>query len=336
MIGGDGREYGPVTADQLREWIAEQRLNGATVVQPEGSTEWLSLSALPEFAAALAAAWESPPGETAAGTTLPPSLAPSAESPPEVFSPKREREPFATGGIDVAHCLGRGWTLLTQNFLLLASATFVVWAITALGAFATCVGGLVSLVVSGPLYGGLMLVFLRLMRGQPTRIGDVFSCFNPRFLPLMLVSIVTSLLSGLGLALCVVPGLILKVLWAFSLVLVADREFDFTAAMSTSWRVAGRQFLRLGGLMLVTWLPVVVFEMYTAFQMAGFLTDTLGPVQNWTLTGLQGQLQDFTVFVSKLEFERQLVFLLNLPFALAAILYAYEDAFGPGTSEANR
>ena len=53
IIGGNQQEYGPITADQLRHWIAEGRLNGQSLVQAEGSGEWQPLSALPEFAEAL-------------------------------------------------------------------------------------------------------------------------------------------------------------------------------------------------------------------------------------------------------------------------------------------
>lgn len=49
IIGADGREYGPVSADQLRQWIAEGRLNPDTQVLPEGGASWKPLRALPEF-----------------------------------------------------------------------------------------------------------------------------------------------------------------------------------------------------------------------------------------------------------------------------------------------
>lgn len=51
VIGADGKEYGPVSADQLRQWVTEGRANAQTRVRPEGGTEWSALSALPEFAA---------------------------------------------------------------------------------------------------------------------------------------------------------------------------------------------------------------------------------------------------------------------------------------------
>jgi TM2 domain-containing membrane protein YozV len=63
IIGADGKEYGPVTVEQIHQWIREGRANAQTKVQPEGSTEWKALGEIPGFADAPPAA--SPP-------TLPP------------------------------------------------------------------------------------------------------------------------------------------------------------------------------------------------------------------------------------------------------------------------
>ncbi|MDD1650535.1 MAG: GYF domain-containing protein [Methylococcaceae bacterium] len=52
VIGADQKEYGPVTAEQLRQWITEGRVSLQTQVLPEGATEWKALGDLPEFAAA--------------------------------------------------------------------------------------------------------------------------------------------------------------------------------------------------------------------------------------------------------------------------------------------
>ena len=49
IIGGDGMEYGPVSAEQLRQWIQEGRVTPETRVSREGTVEWLPLTAFPEF-----------------------------------------------------------------------------------------------------------------------------------------------------------------------------------------------------------------------------------------------------------------------------------------------
>lgn len=50
VIGINGQQYGPVSADDIRRWLAENRVNAQSLVQPEGSTDWKPLSAFPEFA----------------------------------------------------------------------------------------------------------------------------------------------------------------------------------------------------------------------------------------------------------------------------------------------
>ena len=49
ILGGDGKEYGPVTADQVRQWVTEGRATGATLVQKEGTTDWKPLSSFADF-----------------------------------------------------------------------------------------------------------------------------------------------------------------------------------------------------------------------------------------------------------------------------------------------
>lgn len=70
LIGKDGLPYGPVTPEQLRVWIRENRAGAQTLTRTEGSTDWKPLSAFTEFAADLTAA----PG---AGSTPPTIVAPA-------------------------------------------------------------------------------------------------------------------------------------------------------------------------------------------------------------------------------------------------------------------
>jgi TM2 domain-containing membrane protein YozV len=50
IIGADGQQYGPVNADQIRRWLAENRVRAETLVQVEGSLDWKPLGSHPEFA----------------------------------------------------------------------------------------------------------------------------------------------------------------------------------------------------------------------------------------------------------------------------------------------
>jgi hypothetical protein len=50
IIGGDQKEYGPVTADDVRLWIADGRLNEHSLAKAEGDAEFRALGKFPEFA----------------------------------------------------------------------------------------------------------------------------------------------------------------------------------------------------------------------------------------------------------------------------------------------
>ncbi|MFN7139620.1 MAG: CD225/dispanin family protein [Limisphaerales bacterium] len=76
IIGVDQKEYGPVTIEQMRQWIAEGRVNGQTLVWSETSGNWKPLSTFPEFASALPQQ-SVPPG----GYTPPPGGTPGKKIP---------------------------------------------------------------------------------------------------------------------------------------------------------------------------------------------------------------------------------------------------------------
>ena len=50
IIGGDRHPYGPVSIEQLRQWIAEGRANAQTFAQAVRALDWQPLGTLPEFA----------------------------------------------------------------------------------------------------------------------------------------------------------------------------------------------------------------------------------------------------------------------------------------------
>lgn len=53
IVGIDGQQYGPVGADQIRRWLADNRINAHTLVQAEGTSEWKPLATVAEFASDL-------------------------------------------------------------------------------------------------------------------------------------------------------------------------------------------------------------------------------------------------------------------------------------------
>ena len=63
MMGGDGRQYGPVSVEQIKQWVAESRATAQTLLRVEGG-EWKPLATFPEFVGVTVSA---PPVMTGAG-----------------------------------------------------------------------------------------------------------------------------------------------------------------------------------------------------------------------------------------------------------------------------
>jgi uncharacterized RDD family membrane protein YckC len=79
ILGGDGKEYGPATVEQIRAWITAGRANLDTKAKALGATEWRRLGDYAEFTAP-----ESPPPVTGATVTAP---AAAASATPETTIP---------------------------------------------------------------------------------------------------------------------------------------------------------------------------------------------------------------------------------------------------------
>lgn len=60
VIGGDGKEYGPVGIEQMRQWIADGRVKAQTRVQVAGDAEWKTAAGFPELGLASAAGVSGP------------------------------------------------------------------------------------------------------------------------------------------------------------------------------------------------------------------------------------------------------------------------------------
>jgi uncharacterized membrane protein len=273
IIGSDQKEYGPVSAEQLRQWIAEGRVNGQTSTWSEVLGGWKPLSSFPEFADLLVA---KPP--IASG---PPPYAAQAGLPPDIFA--RDYD------LDIGRCVGDSWDLLKNNFGMVFGGIAIFFLIQlGLGGLAQIplvglVFSLANIILTGPLMGGVYYFLLKNIRRQPVEIGDVFAGFRLAFGQLLLgylVMVILILLSALpgiaiaafpiyimvqhhgaeagpvllallGFIVAMVPAIYLGTAWMFSLALIVDKQMDFWPAMSASRRVVGKHWWLVFGLAVV-------------------------------------------------------------------------------------
>ena len=313
IIGGDQKEYGPVTGDQLRQWIAEGRVSGQTSVWAEGATEWKPLSTLPEFVALLSS---QPPVPGA-----PPAYGAQPGLPQDIFT--RDYD------LDIGRCISDAWNLLKGNFgtIFVGVAVFMLIQIV-IGAlaqipFVGLVFSVGNFIISGPLTGGVYYFMLKAIRRQPAEIGDVFAGFRIAFGQLLLGYIVAALLACLaalpgvaimgvpiymmvrhhaieagpfllaivGFIVAMIPAIYFGVSWMFSLPLIIDKQMEFWPAMSASRRMVDKHWWLVFGLLVVCGL----------INVAGFAACCVG------------------IFFS-------------LPIVFGAMMYAYESIFSAPAS----
>jgi hypothetical protein len=261
MVGGDGREYGPVSAAQLREWIVQRRADGGTKVRRDDHADFAPLSAWPEFADVLPS--RSGPRDT--------------PKPPRLDGSRSDQlaDEIIGRGIDlsVCRCFSRAWRLYLANFALLTGTTARV-ILLLFGLQLVPVAGTVAAIAMGGVFAaGLSLVFLKTIRGHRAEVNDVFAGFSRGFVPLLLAGMLVFILVSAGL-LCVLPGVYLAVAWLFVYPLVFERSLDFWPAMELSRRVAHERWWELFALAAgaVALVLVGMFGTYFVFGVGVFLT----------------------------------------------------------------
>jgi GYF domain 2 len=309
IIGADHKEYGPVSAQEIRQWVAEGRANGQTLVQIEGSGEWKPLGSYPEFVGLAYPTPNLPPVGTVGMPTNANALA--------------EHINTTSRDFDLGGCFSRSLKLLMDNFGLLVGATSVIWLLDLVISLIPILGAILHLVLAGIFFGGLYLVYLKRIRGEAASIGDCFLGFKFSTSQLLLAGLITTLLTQIGFMFCIIPGIYLIVAWIFAIPLVADRRLEFWSAMELSRKVVTQRWFKVCGLLFLAFLPFVLFNLYVTSQSASMALHIVqsGPPDLKRFSELFKAAVIWGLIA-------KIILLFNLPFATGAMLYAYEDLFG--------
>jgi uncharacterized membrane protein len=293
IIGGDGKEYGPASPEQIAKWIADGRANRDTLARPVGTEEWKPLGELAEFAAVFA----------------PPLL--RMEGPPEsVVAPGAAAgEAFVAAAFDPLSAYARSWAVLTANFwpvigvtLLLGALYFgmLVVVVGVMSAFglqparfdlqsdspaaayfrspSAWVGLVPGILFVQPLVTGYFYYLLRLARGEPASLADLFGGFTRAYATIVAATVTVDLLVGATLALSllainvlggvisvglIVLAIYLLVCFSLTMIVIVDRQVGVGTAMMISFHAVRRRWwsVFLIGLiaLLITLLGALAF-----------------------------------------------------------------------------
>ncbi|PKO14503.1 hypothetical protein CVU37_14445 [candidate division BRC1 bacterium HGW-BRC1-1] len=180
---------------------------------------------------------------------------------------------LATGyRIDSFSVLSRSWELVKAGLapmLLLTLGGFIATGIIkAIFGDAWIGSFLISYFVWPVIMGALMVGTRRLMLGQPLLLAD-FKDVQPIIVSIIVVGILTSLLTTIGLILCILPGLYAIVVLGFALPFIIDRGTDPVQAIKDSVAISNKSLLDLIILLLV--MGVVIFLGFLACGVGLFV-----------------------------------------------------------------
>lgn len=167
--------------------------------------------------------------------------------------------------VEPSKYLKEGWEIFKSRAGEFIVFTVIIAAAAALFSKLNFIGSLATTAVVPPLYAGFIIVVFMLFKGQEVRFSDFFKGFN-YFLPLVLASIVMSILIALGMILLILPGIYLMVSYMFVSLLIVDYHMEFWQAMETSRRIVTKN-----------WFPLFVFALLLAvINMLGTLALGIG------------------------------------------------------------
>lgn len=270
IIGGDGKEYGPVSTEQIRAWLAAGRANLDTKAKAVGTEEWRRLGDFADFVGGSA-----------------PASAPRTSAPPPAPVGDVSAKEFAAdliaraAPLDIGACLGSSFELWKSNFLPLVGVTLLVIIVQCVANMIPVLGIFSALLLNGVFYGGVYYYYLGKIRGEHRDVGDAFAGFTRSFGSLLVASLITSLVSfALMLVFCaplvmffvrtlmhsgqpitglpafgplgligILAGFVviiyISVAWAFTFALIVDRGLRPWTAMEVSRRVISKQWFRV-------------------------------------------------------------------------------------------
>ena len=224
IVGGDGKEYGPVSVQEVNEWVSSGRANGETRIKEEGAEEWSRVGDLPEFNL-------SPEPRTPGQSSGTPTAQSSFNN--QGFPPLPPDIETRNHDIWGAGCLTRGFEAYSANIgraslmVLALLGIYVVAGIVMFFAFIPIFLGLVVLAAI-PVIGPILVIlaqtilpiiliclfmplglgpiyfFIKTARNQPGDVDDLFAGYKRNCMQCILTGFIQSIITHIVM----IPGFV--------------------------------------------------------------------------------------------------------------------------------
>lgn len=119
------------------------------------------------------------------------------------------------------------------------------------GIVVSIIGAVVTVIVAAVVQSAYIGGMLDIANGQPVQIGSFFTPRN--VVNVIIASVLSSIIVGIGVLLCIVPGVIATILLLFTTAVVVDRNVSGVEGLRTSFAIAKANF----GPTALTWLTTI-------------------------------------------------------------------------------
>ena len=278
---------GPVSESEWDQLVQSGKIQPGTLVWHEGLSAWTPYSKVPPRAL------DEPETEP---DQKPPSDELEEEESPAAYAARLMQRDYP---VRMQSCIGRAWELLRAHFWMLVGSTLLMFAITLVSTRVPGLNWLISLALQGVLFGGLVNVYLRLMRGEPVVTADLAAGFDARvfrdltlktliaflvsqvcFIPMVYVAIKNGISQetiqakmmsdphAVGLFLMaagagMIPALFVSFCWMFALPLIVDKGLPVWTAMQLSRRKVMQHPWKVGLLTVTAGITSIVGLIFT-------------------------------------------------------------------------
>lgn len=255
LIGTDGRQYGPLSQDDVRLYLADGRASRHSRARRMTESQWTALREHAEFEE----------------ETRPPFVVPFDPDAAAHAHDEASDVPDSTGqgsssGLDPVACFKRAWQLVSHDFPVLAGWTLLVASFIILISAIPYVGFFIGLLLNNLLMSGVYVLYLARMRGFRPSFGDVSAVVRTSAVAIVLAGLAQLAMTAAGLVLLILPGIYLAVGYAFVIPLIIDRGMPVWTAMELSRTTVHKQWFQTFGLLVAAGMLLFI-----SAQLYGFM-----------------------------------------------------------------
>jgi hypothetical protein len=192
------------------------------------------------------------------------------------------------GSVDIGGALSYGWNKFTQNAGPLIVGILFIWVVTIVlsligipigrsGFFVQLLWNIVVTVVSAVISMGIVRMALAVVRGEPLEMGMAIPG-GPMLASYAITGIIVGLIIGVGLVLCIIPGIIAATFLLFAHFAVLDENLSPGDAIRRSIDLVKPNFGGVLGFIILAFLINVI----------GAILCGVGLLVTWPLTIVAG------------------------------------------------